>query len=55
LKSFALCCRRGNPLKLCHTAYRDLHRLWLSHGVQEKVARSTASSSGQFLADWRHL
>ncbi|XP_067943651.1 E3 ubiquitin-protein ligase UBR2-like isoform X2 [Watersipora subatra] len=47
--------KRGNPLHLCSTAYRDLHRLWLSHGIQQRVARSVIASSGHLLAEWFHL
>ncbi|XP_013779486.1 E3 ubiquitin-protein ligase UBR2-like [Limulus polyphemus] len=31
---------RGNPLHLCKDRYRELHRLWLSHGIPEQVSHT---------------
>jgi len=48
--------KRGNPMHLCKTAYKDLHRLWLSHSIPEKVARSVVTSTAHhLLAEWFHL
>lgn len=36
--------RRGNPLHLCKDRYRKLQLLWLSHSIQEEIARAIESS-----------
>ena len=43
---------RGNPLHLCERSYRDLHRLWLRHGIPEQVAHAIEVSSNLAATNW---
>jgi E3 ubiquitin-protein ligase UBR2 len=47
--------RRGNPLSLCADRYQRLHRLWLNHGVAEKVTHNTEATSGFVTTEWINL
>jgi len=47
--------RRGNPLTLCPDRYARLHRLWLNHGIAEKVTHNTEAASGFQTTDWISL
>lgn len=48
--------RRGNPLHLCHEKYKQLHHIWLSHGIQESVARAVEQTSNNLMPiQWQHL
>jgi len=43
---------RGNPLKLCPSAYNELNQLWLNHGVPERVARDLEKSPRLSSMNW---
>jgi len=47
--------KRGNPLSLCPDRYQRLHRLWLNHGVGEKVTHNTEAASGFVANEWINL
>lgn len=47
--------RRGNPLHLCKERYRKLQLLWLSHSIQEEIARAIESSQSIINTQWQHL
>ena len=46
--------KRGNPLKLCETLYKELEARWLSHGIPEKVVH-TMESNTSFNPDWHYF
>ena len=46
---------RGNPLHLCESAYQDLHRLWLRHGIPEQIAHALEISSSLAATNWALL
>ncbi|XP_074600637.1 ubr1 ubiquitin ligase isoform X2 [Brevipalpus obovatus] len=43
---------RGNPLTLCESSYKELHRLWLRHGIPEQVAHSLELHSNMATVNW---
>lgn len=45
--------RRGNPLHLSKECYRELHKLWLSHGIQATVSRRLEGTSP--LINWQNM
>lgn len=47
--------RRGNPLHLCKSRYKKLQLLWLSHSIQEEIARAIESSQSIINTQWQHL
>jgi len=47
--------KRGNPLTLCPERYARLHRLWLNHGIAEKVTHKTEASTGFVTTEWVNL
>ena len=46
---------RGNPLHLCEASYKDLHRLWLRHGIPEQIAHALEISSSLAATNWALL
>ncbi|XP_054719736.1 E3 ubiquitin-protein ligase UBR2-like [Uloborus diversus] len=44
---------RGNPLHLCPERYEELHELWLSHNVPERVSHNMEQSTT--LPNWQLL
>ncbi|XP_035225375.1 E3 ubiquitin-protein ligase UBR2-like [Stegodyphus dumicola] len=44
---------RGNPLHLCSERYEELHELWLSHNVPERVSHNMEQSTT--LPNWQLL
>ncbi|XP_015925189.1 E3 ubiquitin-protein ligase UBR2 [Parasteatoda tepidariorum] len=44
---------RGNPLHLCQERYEELHELWLSHNIPERVSHSMEQSTT--LPNWQLL
>ncbi|XP_030854338.1 E3 ubiquitin-protein ligase UBR2 isoform X2 [Strongylocentrotus purpuratus] len=45
--------RRGNPLHLSKECYSELHKLWLSHGIQATVSRKLEGASP--LINWQNM
>jgi E3 ubiquitin-protein ligase UBR2 len=43
---------RGNPLHLCEAAYKELHRLWLRHGIPEQIAHALEISTNLAATNW---
>ncbi|XP_022244280.1 E3 ubiquitin-protein ligase UBR2-like isoform X1 [Limulus polyphemus] len=43
---------RGNPLHLCKDKYRELHRLWLSHGIPEQVSHTLEQLPALTTTNW---
>lgn len=43
---------RGNPLSLCESSYKQLHRLWLRHGIPEEIAHSLELHSNMATINW---
>ncbi|RWS26023.1 E3 ubiquitin-protein ligase UBR2-like protein [Leptotrombidium deliense] len=46
---------RGNPLHLCRTSFRELHKLWLRHGIPEQIAHALEMSSNLAATNWQLL
>lgn len=46
---------RGNPLHLCHERYKELHRLWLNHGIPEQIAHVLEQSTSLSVTNWQLL
>ncbi|XP_053210830.1 E3 ubiquitin-protein ligase UBR2-like isoform X2 [Panonychus citri] len=46
---------RGNPLSLCESSYKQLHRLWLRHGIPEEIAHSLELHSNMATINWTLL
>lgn len=46
---------RGNPLHLCKTAYSELQRLWLRHGIPEQIAHALEITSNLAATNWALL
>ncbi|RWS17388.1 E3 ubiquitin-protein ligase UBR2-like protein, partial [Dinothrombium tinctorium] len=46
---------RGNPLHLCRTSYKELHKLWLRHGIPEQIAHALEMSSNLAATNWQLL
>lgn len=46
---------RGNPLHLCELSYKELHRLWLRHGIPEQIAHALELSSNLAATNWQLL
>ncbi|GIY02969.1 e3 ubiquitin-protein ligase UBR2 [Caerostris darwini] len=44
---------RGNPLHLCRERYEELHELWLSHNIPERVSHNMEQSTT--LPNWQLL
>jgi putative uncharacterized protein (fragment) len=44
---------RGNPLQLCDSSYKELHRLWLRHGIPEQIAHALVLSSNLATINWQ--
>ncbi|XP_039257407.2 E3 ubiquitin-protein ligase UBR2-like isoform X1 [Styela clava] len=47
--------RRGNPLYLNQPRLQELRKLWLSHGIAERVSHDIESRNIGHLVDWAHL
>ncbi|KAI1301491.1 E3 ubiquitin-protein ligase UBR2 [Halotydeus destructor] len=43
---------RGNPLHLCEASYKELHRLWLRHGIPEQIAHALELSTNLAATNW---
>ena len=44
---------RGNPLQLCESSYKELHRLWLRHGIPEQIAHALVLSNNLATINWQ--
>ncbi|KAH8330115.1 hypothetical protein KR059_001969 [Drosophila kikkawai] len=46
--------RRGNPLRLCQSAYSKIFLQWLSHGLHEEIARLNDNTNVP-VTQWHHM
>lgn len=47
--------RRGDPLYLNMSRLMELRKMWLSHGIAEKISYDNESGSMRYIPDWAHL
>jgi len=47
--------RRGNPLKLDREKYRNLYKIWLNHGIPQKISHSLEANHYMINTPWFQL
>lgn len=47
--------RRGDPLYLKKSRLTELRKMWLSHGIAEKISYDNESGNIRYIPDWAHL